>query len=159
MLTQRVLCKFVISECSSHRYIACTDGSVPRFSDGPSRAAKGRTLRPTCRAASESAGPRFSGPQAELASGLPRLASHVFYGWPLPAQSFSGPSPLGLATIFYSLRFEISLFVASYPLQPREREREEVGGSERHYIWGGGKKLYLRFLRFPGSARLSFWYR
>jgi hypothetical protein len=27
----------------------------------------------------------------------------------------------------------------------REREREEVGGSERHYIWGGGKKLYLRF--------------
>jgi hypothetical protein len=27
----------------------------------------------------------------------------------------------------------------------REREREKVGGSERHYIWGGGKKLYLRF--------------
>jgi hypothetical protein len=44
----------------------------------------------------------------------------------------------------------------------REREREKKrswGGSERHYIAGGGKKLYLRFWRFPGSARLSFWYR
>jgi hypothetical protein len=28
-----------------------------------------------------------------------------------------GPSPLGLATIFYSLRFETSLFVASYDSQ------------------------------------------
>jgi hypothetical protein len=28
--------------------------------------------------------------------------------WPLPAQSFSGPSPLGLTTIFYCLRFQIS---------------------------------------------------
>jgi hypothetical protein len=26
--------------------------------------------------------------------------------WSSPAQSFSGPSPVGLATIFYSLRFE-----------------------------------------------------
>jgi hypothetical protein len=33
--------------------------------------------------------------------------------WPLPAQPFSGPSPLGLATVFYCLRFETSLFVAS----------------------------------------------
>jgi hypothetical protein len=32
----------------------------------------------------------------------------------LPAQSFSVPSPLGLATIFYCLRFETSIFVASY---------------------------------------------
>jgi hypothetical protein len=31
--------------------------------------------------------------------------------WPLPAQSFSGLSPLGLATVFYCLRFETSLFV------------------------------------------------
>jgi hypothetical protein len=28
--------------------------------------------------------------------------------WPLPAQYFSGPSPLGLETIFYCLRFETS---------------------------------------------------
>jgi hypothetical protein len=33
--------------------------------------------------------------------------------WLLPAPSFSGPSPFGLATIFYRLRFETSLFVAS----------------------------------------------
>jgi hypothetical protein len=37
--------------------------------------------------------------------------------WPFPAQSFSGPSPLGLATIFYCLRFETSPFVAFYDSQ------------------------------------------
>jgi hypothetical protein len=37
--------------------------------------------------------------------------------WPLPAQFFSGPSPLGLATIYYCLKFETSLFVASYDWQ------------------------------------------
>jgi hypothetical protein len=37
--------------------------------------------------------------------------------WPLPAQSFSGPSPLGLPTVFYCLRIETSLFVASYDSQ------------------------------------------
>jgi hypothetical protein len=31
-----------------------------------------------------------------------------------PAQSFLGPSTLALVTIFYCLRFETSLFVASY---------------------------------------------
>jgi hypothetical protein len=31
--------------------------------------------------------------------------------WSLPAQSFSGPSPLGSVTIFYCLKFETSLFV------------------------------------------------
>jgi hypothetical protein len=36
---------------------------------------------------------------------------------PLPAQSFSGPSPVELAPIFYCLRFETSLFVASYDSQ------------------------------------------
>jgi hypothetical protein len=33
--------------------------------------------------------------------------------WSLPVQSFSGPSPLGFETIFYCLRFQTSLFVAS----------------------------------------------
>jgi hypothetical protein len=37
--------------------------------------------------------------------------------WSLPAQSFSGPSFLGVAIIFYSLRVEISIFVASYDSQ------------------------------------------
>jgi hypothetical protein len=32
--------------------------------------------------------------------------------WPLPAQSFSGPSPLGLKTIVYCLRFETSLLLS-----------------------------------------------
>jgi hypothetical protein len=43
----------------------------------------------------------------------------VFYicCWPLPVQCFFGPSPLGLATIFYCLTFETSLFVASYDSQ------------------------------------------
>jgi hypothetical protein len=43
----------------------------------------------------------------------------VFYicCWLLPAQSFFGPSPLGLMTIFYCLTFETSLFVASYDSQ------------------------------------------
>jgi hypothetical protein len=31
--------------------------------------------------------------------------------WPSPAQSFSGPSSFWLATIFYCLRFEISLWI------------------------------------------------
>jgi hypothetical protein len=34
-----------------------------------------------------------------------------------PAQSFSGPSPMGLVTIFYCLGFETSIFVASYDSQ------------------------------------------
>jgi hypothetical protein len=34
-----------------------------------------------------------------------RYVVHNFY-WPSPAQSFSGPSPAGLMTIFYCLRFE-----------------------------------------------------
>jgi hypothetical protein len=37
--------------------------------------------------------------------------------WPLPAQLYSGPSPVGLATIFYCLRFETSLFVSTYDSQ------------------------------------------
>jgi hypothetical protein len=37
--------------------------------------------------------------------------------WPSPAQSFLGPSPVGLTTIFYCLRFETSLFTTSYDSQ------------------------------------------
>jgi hypothetical protein len=37
--------------------------------------------------------------------------------WPFPAQPFSCPSPLELATIFYCFTFETSLFVASYDSQ------------------------------------------
>jgi hypothetical protein len=37
--------------------------------------------------------------------------------WLSPAQSFSGPNPVGLVTIFYCLRYETSLFIASYDSQ------------------------------------------
>jgi hypothetical protein len=37
--------------------------------------------------------------------------------WSSPAQSFSGPSPVGLLAIFYCLRFETSLFITSYDSQ------------------------------------------
>jgi hypothetical protein len=44
--------------------------------------------------------------------------SLVYNGcWPSPVQLFSGLSPVGLMTIFYCLRFETSLFVASYDSQ------------------------------------------
>jgi hypothetical protein len=37
--------------------------------------------------------------------------------WPMPVQSFSCLSPMGLATIFYCLRFETLLFATSYDSQ------------------------------------------
>jgi hypothetical protein len=54
--------------------------------------------------------------------------------WLLPAQSFSGPSPLGLATAFYCLRFETSLFVATYDSQGH-------GGGIRPRLHTGGRGL------------------
>jgi hypothetical protein len=64
--------------------------------------------------------------------------------WLSPAQSFSGPSPMELATIFYCLRFETSLFVASYYSQGD-------GGGIRHRLHTGrlGKvkvKVTLRLM-------------
>jgi hypothetical protein len=34
-----------------------------------------------------------------------------------------------------------------------EEEREKVGGSERHYIWGGGARNYIS--GFEGSQAVS----
>jgi hypothetical protein len=59
--------------------------------------------------------------------------------WPSPAQSFSGPSPVGLVAIFYCLRFETSLFIASYDLQGH-------GGGIRPRLHMGRLKLLLLFL-------------
>jgi hypothetical protein len=59
--------------------------------------------------------------------------------WLLPTQSFSGPSPLGLATVFYCLRFETSLFVASY-------DSEGHGGGIRPRPHTGDNLLYCRAL-------------
>jgi hypothetical protein len=51
--------------------------------------------------------------------------------WPSPAQSSLGPSPVGLVAIFYCLRFETSLFVASY-------DSQDHGGGIRHRLHTGG---------------------
>jgi hypothetical protein len=55
--------------------------------------------------------------------------------WSLPAQSLTGPRPLVLVTIFYCLRFETSLFVASCD-------------SQGH---GGGIRLRLQSLEFTNE--------
>jgi hypothetical protein len=61
--------------------------------------------------------------------------------WPSPAQSFSGPSPVGLVAIFYCLRFETSLFVASYDSQGH-------GGSIRsRFHTGSSRNLLVILLR------------
>jgi hypothetical protein len=59
--------------------------------------------------------------------------------WSSTAQSFSGPSPIGLVTIFYCLSFEFSLFVASYDSQGH-------GGDIR-------PRLHTRFL---SNSRMHF---
>jgi hypothetical protein len=54
----------------------------------------------------------------------------------MTAQSFSGPSPVGLVAKFYCLKFETSLFVASYDsqghgggIQPR------LHTMNNHWVW------------------------
>jgi hypothetical protein len=65
--------------------------------------------------------------------------------WSSPAQSFSGPNPVGLVTIFYCLRFGTSLFVASYDSQGYKHEfvderrartalRTAASGTDRLYV-------------------------
>jgi hypothetical protein len=56
--------------------------------------------------------------------------------WPLPAQSFLGPSPLGLTTILYCLRFETSLFVASWLLKSTPSNRVFSSGIEDTFSHG-----------------------
>jgi hypothetical protein len=60
--------------------------------------------------------------------------------WPLPAQSFSGPSPLRLETIFYCHTFETSLFVASYDSQGHGRSMQ-TNSPNRNSIGGTCKKV------------------
>jgi hypothetical protein len=50
--------------------------------------------------------------------------------WSSPVQSFSGLSPVGLVTIFYCLRFETSVFVASY-------DSQGCGGGIRSHLHAG----------------------
>jgi hypothetical protein len=74
--------------------------------------------------------------------------------WPLPAQSFFVPSPLGLATIFYCLTFETSLFVASFDSQGHGggiRSRLHMGSS--HSCVTGFITIYTCL----GSCRAAVW--
>jgi hypothetical protein len=70
-------------------------------------------------------------------------------GWPSPAQSFSGPSPVGLVTIFYCLRFETSLFVVSY-------DSQDHGGGIRNRIHTGAHGFKVKVtLRLTVSQLVS----
>jgi hypothetical protein len=85
------------------------------------------------------------------------------YCWPLPAQSFSGPSPLRLATIFYCLRFETFFFVASYDsrghgggIRPRFHTGFEVNSSQvkssQSHIATDGQSVSKSWCRVPSGA-------
>jgi hypothetical protein len=67
--------------------------------------------------------------------------------WPLPAQSFFGPSPLDLATIFYCLTFETSLFVPTYDSQGHG------GGIRSRLHTGISGNLSLMVSQVEGAAR------
>jgi hypothetical protein len=62
---------------------------------------------------------------------------------PSPAQSFSGPNPFRIVTIFYCLRFETSLLVASYD-------------SQGH---GGGIRTCLHTSSAPNITRVALYSR
>jgi hypothetical protein len=66
--------------------------------------------------------------------------------WPLPAQSFSGSSFLGLATVFYCLRFETLLFVAFYDSQGH-------GGGIRPRLHTGCGTVSLSLMLRPTVSR------
>jgi hypothetical protein len=57
--------------------------------------------------------------------------------WSSPAQSFSGPSPVGLVAVFYTLTFDTSLFVASYDSQGH-------GGGIRPRLHTGDSVNYVK---------------
>jgi hypothetical protein len=68
---------------------------------------------------------------------IPQDSSILYnYCWSSPAQTFSGPNPMELETIFYCLRFEYSFFVASY-------DSQGYGGGIRTRLHMG---LYYRFV-------------
>jgi hypothetical protein len=69
--------------------------------------------------------------------------------WSSPVQSFSVPSHVTLVTIFYCLRFETSLFVASYNLQG-------YGGGIRSRLHTGLPSNQLYVSPFITSRRTEY---
>jgi hypothetical protein len=73
--------------------------------------------------------------------------------WLSPAQSFSGPSLMGFATLFYYLRFETSLFVTSYDTQVCSKP---PGITSRHGAHRKHSYFIVTFLSFAaGTCSLS----
>jgi hypothetical protein len=68
--------------------------------------------------------------------------------WSLPAQTSSGPSPLGLATVFYCLRFETSLFVASY-----DSQNHGLGIRPRHHTSGTHSTLHTFQVKVKSKSK------
>jgi hypothetical protein len=74
--------------------------------------------------------------------------------WPSPAQSFSRPSPVGLANIFYCLRLEdFPIFVASedsHVFDPASTRDTELAKSKLLYDW---RFTANQFVLAPGPLR------
>jgi hypothetical protein len=69
-----------------------------------------------------------------------------FCCWPSPAQSFSGPSSVGLVIIFYCLRFETSLSFASY-------DSQGYGGGIRPCLHTGYVNIRVKVMLRPTVSR------
>jgi hypothetical protein len=80
-----------------------------------------------------------------------------------PGHSFSGPRPAGLATIFYTLRFETSLFVASYNSQgygggiwPRLHTGNLIFQSQSYFTTGGLPPISSSWRQATWDSRPEF---
>jgi hypothetical protein len=69
--------------------------------------------------------------------------------WPSPAQSFSGPSPMGLVIIFYCFRLKTSLFIASY-------DSQGYGGGIRPSLHTGASLFWPVAQYFKTSTRTKY---
>jgi hypothetical protein len=93
----------------------------------------------------------------DVGSSLWRRIGFVVYNccWPSPEQSFSGPSPVGLVTVLCCLRFEASLFVASYDSRGYSggiRHRLHTGYTGQFVFWS----LVSVVTKTPGDPRILF---
>jgi hypothetical protein len=88
------------------------------------------------------------------------------YSWLSPAQSFSGHSPVGLATIFYCLRSETSIFIASYDSQgydggirPRHQTGWTILQSQSYFTTGGLPPISSSWHRTPWESSAEFFFQ
>jgi hypothetical protein len=85
-----------------------------------------------------------------------------FCCWLSPVQSFSGPSSVGLVTIFYCLRFEASFSVAPYDSQGYGggiRPRLHTDSQSQSYVTTDGQSASLSWCQAPiWGLRPDFYY-